>query len=61
MRWHKVLCLIAYVALVGPSSHGDEIIWSSLRAIALVAAVVATPIRVNRSQVSETAKSKLTV
>jgi len=61
MRWHKVLCLIAYIALVGPSSHGDEIIWSSLRAIALVAAVVATPICVNRSQVSELEKSKLTV
>ena len=61
LRWQKVLCLIAYIALVGPSSHGDEIIWSSLRAIALVAAVVATPICVNRSQVSELENSKLTV
>lgn len=48
-RWQKVLCLIAYVALVGPSSHGDEVIWSTLRAFALIAAVIATPIRSYRS------------
>ena len=40
----KILCILAFIALVDPGGHGDEAWLSTARALLVVVAVVGTPI-----------------
>lgn len=41
----KVFCVLVYLFLVDPSGHGDDAVFSSIRALLVVGAVLFTPIR----------------